>query len=137
MSRYVRSSVFVLIVLAGGWSQAEAQSACNRACLRTMLDQYLNAVIKHNPAAAPLVVGFRQTENAVNVRLGNGVWKTVTGLGKAQRRYFDAVTGQAAYYGTVEEGSNTAIVTIRVRVDARDMTRPSLATLVGDRLRRA
>jgi hypothetical protein len=61
---------------------ASAQTTCDRACLRTMLDQYLNAVVKHDPAAAPLVVGFRQTENAINVRPGNGVWKSVTGLGK-------------------------------------------------------
>jgi hypothetical protein len=105
---------------------ASAQSAqgCDRACLRTMLDQYLAAVVKHDPAAAPLVVGFRQTENAINVRAtnGNGVWKTVTGLGKVQRRYLDPVSGQAAYYGTVEEGSETAIVTVRVRVENRKLT---------------
>jgi hypothetical protein len=87
-----------------------------------MLDQYLAAVVKHDPAAAPLVVGFRQTENSINVRPGNGTWKTVTALGKVQRRYLDPVTGQAAYYGTVEEGSNTAIVTIRVRVENRQLT---------------
>jgi hypothetical protein len=87
-----------------------------------MLDQYLAAVVKHDPAAAPLVVGFRQTENAVNVRPGNGVWKTVTGLGKMQRRYLDPVSGQAAYYGTVEEGSGTPIVTVRVRVENRQLT---------------
>ena len=72
--------------------------------------------------AAPLVVGFRQTENAINVRPGNGVWKSVTGLGKVQRRYLDPVTGQAAYYGTVEEGSDTAVVTVRVRVENRKLT---------------
>jgi hypothetical protein len=87
-----------------------------------MLDQYLAAVIKHDPATAPLVVGFRQTENAINVRPGNGVWKTVTGLGKVQRRYLDPVSGQAAYYGTVEEGSETPIVTVRVRVENRKLT---------------
>jgi hypothetical protein len=87
-----------------------------------MLDQYLAAVIKHDPAAAPLVVGFRQTENAINVRPGNGVWKTVTALGKVQRRYLDPVTGQAAYYGTVEEGGSTAVVTVRVRVENRQLT---------------
>ena len=103
-------------------SPVSAQQACDRACLRSMLDQYLNAVIKHDPAAAPLVVGFRQTENAINVRPGQGVWKTVTGLGKVQRRYLDPVTGQAAYYGTVEEGSETPIVTIRVRVENRKLT---------------
>jgi hypothetical protein len=102
-------------------AQSGSQS-CDRTCLRAMLDQYLNAVVKHDPAAAPLVVGFRQTENAINTRPGNGVWKTVTGLGKVQRKYFDPVTGQAAYFGTVEEGSETAIVTIRVRVENRKLT---------------
>jgi hypothetical protein len=101
---------------------ASAQEACDRTCLRTMLDQYLTAVVKHDPTAAKLVVGFRQTENAINVRPGNGVWKTVTGLGKVQRRYLDPVSGQAAYYGTVEEGSSTAVVTVRVRVENRQLT---------------
>jgi len=113
------------MVIAASVVPASAQSgsqSCDRACLRTMLDQYLNAVVKHDPAAAPLVVGFRQTENAINVRPGNGVWKTVTGLGKVQRKYFDPVTGQAAYFGTVEEGAETAIVNIRVRVENRKLT---------------
>ena len=79
------------LLLLGGAGRASAQAACDRACLRTMLDQYLEAVVKHDPKAAPLVVGFRQTENAVNVAPGNGVWKTVTGLGKMQRRYLDPV----------------------------------------------
>jgi hypothetical protein len=122
MLRYLGLIVSGVVVLAASATQVSAQNACDRACLRTMLDQYLAAVVKHDPAAAPLVVGFRQTENAINVRPGNGVWKTVTGLGKVQRRYLDAVTGQAAYYGTVEEGSATAIVTVRVRVENRQLT---------------
>src|SRR5688572_29372977 len=114
---------FILGVMAiAGATDAPAQTACDRACLRTMLDRYLSAVVKHDPGAAPLVIGFRQTENAINVRPGNGVWKTVTGLGKVQRRYLDPVSGQAAYYGTVDEGSSTAIVTVRVRVEKRQLT---------------
>ena len=122
MSRYVRWFVVGALMMASGATQAAAQATCDRACLRTMLDQYLAAVVKHDPSAAPLVVGFRQTENAINVRPGNGTWKTVTGLGKVQRRYLDATSGQAAYYGTVEEGSSTAIVTVRVRVENKQLT---------------
>src|SRR6186713_204450 len=110
------------MVVAGAAAPASAQQACDRTCLRTMLDQYLTAVIKHDPAAAPLVVGFRQTENAINTRPGQGVWKTVTGLGKVQRRYLNPVSGQAGYYGTVEEGSETPIVTVRVKVENRKLT---------------
>jgi hypothetical protein len=115
--------IVTVVAITVGALPAPAQTqACDRACLRTMLDQYLAAVVKHDPAAAPLVVGFRQTENAINTRPGNGVWKTVTGLGKVQRRYFDTVTGQAGYYGTVEEGASTAVVTVRVRVENRRLT---------------
>jgi len=114
--------VAILGAIAGGTTAAQGQAACDRACLRGILDQYLNAVVKHDAAAAPVVVGFRQTENAINTRPPNGVWKTLTALGKVQRRYFDAVTGQAAYFGTVEESDSTAIVSVRVRVENRKVT---------------
>jgi hypothetical protein len=122
MRRYLYWFVAGALVSAGGAATTSAQSDCDRACLRTMLNQYLAAVIKHDPAAAPLVVGFRQTENAINVRPGDGVWKSVTGLGKVQRRYLDPVSGQAAYYGIVEEGAGSAIVTARIRVERRKLT---------------
>ena len=79
----------VFLAMAG--SAFAAVGDCDRACLKGMLDQYLNAVIKHDPAAAPLFIGFRETDNAVVTRPGTGVWKTVTGLGKMQRRYIDPV----------------------------------------------
>src|SRR5688572_17022274 len=119
--RWLLPVLAAALVVAGSAGEASAQ-ACDRACLRTLLDQYLNAVIKHDPKAAPLIVGFRQTENALNVRPGNGIWKTMTGLGKMQRRYFDPVTGQAGYYGLVEEGSSVAVVTVRLRVQNRRLT---------------
>ena len=50
------------------------------------------------------------------------MWKTVTGLGKLQRRYLDPVSGQAGYFGIVEEGSTSAIVTVRVKVEDRKIT---------------
>jgi hypothetical protein len=83
----------------------------------------MNAVIKHDSSAAPLSVGFRQTEDAVVVRAGmGGTWKSVTGLGKLQRHYVDPVTGQAAYFGTVQEGTEEAIVTVRVKVENRKIS---------------
>ena len=123
MVRSGRLILCVALLSIGGASSANAQATCDRACLRTMLDQYLNAVIAHDPAKATLVLGFRQTENAINVRPGQGgVWKTVTGLGRVQRRYFDPVTGQVGFYGIVLEGSDEAVVTVRLRVENRKLT---------------
>jgi hypothetical protein len=121
MSRFMRWAACGALIFVA-CDSALAQNACDRTCLGGMLDRYLGAVVAHDPSKAPLVVGFRQTENALNVPQGKGVWKSVTALGKVQRRYFDPVTGQAGYYGTVMEGNETAIVTVRLRVENRALT---------------
>jgi hypothetical protein len=120
--RLVQAGLMAVAVVLGGTTDVSDQAACDRSCLRSMLDRYLGAVVKHDPKAAPLIVGFRQTENAVNVAPGNGVWKSVTGLGKMQRRYVDPVSGQAGYYGLIEEGSSVALATVRLRVQNRRLT---------------
>jgi hypothetical protein len=122
MSRFVQLAACAALATLGADEAVVAQAACDRDCLGAMLDRYLEAVVAHDPSQAPLVVGFRQTENAINVAPGRGVWQSVTALGSVQRRYFDAVTGQAGYYGTVVEGTETAVVTVRVRVENRELT---------------
>jgi len=109
--------------LIGLLAVASAHGAtCDRSCLKTTLDQYLNAVVQHNPLGAPLSVGFRQTENAMVRRPGTGLWVSAKSLGKLQRRYFDAESGQAGYFGTLEEETVTAIVTVRLKVEDRKIT---------------
>jgi hypothetical protein len=122
MIRLVRSAAGVLCLLLGHATTLAAATDCDRTCLKSTLDQYLNAVIKHDPSAAPLAAGFRQTENAIVVRPPTGAWKTVTALGKVQRRYLDPITGQAGYFGIVEEGSDSSVVTVRLKVENRKIT---------------
>jgi hypothetical protein len=111
------------LLLFGFFALASAYGAgCDRACLKGVLDQYLNAVVQHNPAAAPLTVGFRQTENAMVRRPGTGIWVSAKALGKMQRRYFDAESEQAGYFGTLEEESGTAVVTVRLKIDDRKIS---------------
>jgi hypothetical protein len=114
--------VLIVVTVLTYFNAYGAANICDRTCLRNALDQYLNAVVKHDPASAPLLPGFRQTENAIVVREGTGLWKTVTALGKVQRRYLDPVSGQAGYFGTVEESGEPAIVTVRVKVEGRRIT---------------
>lgn len=95
---------------------------CDRACLTTSLDQYLKAVVKHDPASAPLFRGYRHTENAILKKLGDGAWKSITGIGPVDRRYFDPSTGQAAFFGVMNEGAEATVVTARIRVENRKIT---------------
>lgn len=117
MQRLLLIGCFAIFALGSAYG-----AGCDHACLKGMLDQYMNAVAQHNPGGAPLAVGYRQTENAVVVRPGMGIWKTATALGKLQRKYFDTETGQAGYFGTLEEGSGTDIVTVRLKIDDRKIS---------------
>jgi hypothetical protein len=122
MKPIVRSicwSVAWLSVAFATHAHAASAGACDRACLRSLLDQYLSAVLAHDPAKAPLAAGFRQTENAAAVARGKGVWKSLTGRGKLQRFYMDPVNQSAGFYGTLREGEDGVIVTLRVQVSDR------------------
>jgi hypothetical protein len=113
----------LLVGFFGMFALGSAYGAgCDRACLKSTLDQYLNAVVKHDPAAAPLSVAYRQTDNAMVQRPGTGIWVSAKALGKVQRRYFDIETGEAGYFGTLEEETGTAIVTVRLKVSDHKIT---------------
>jgi len=89
---------------------------CDRLCLNGHLNSYLDAVIANEPSAAALTYGFRQTENAVVIPNGAGVWSSVTGLGELQRRYYDPVAGTAGFFGVLDEDGKPAIAALRLKV---------------------
>ncbi len=95
---------------------AMAQEVCDRACLGGKLDQFLEAVVANDPDKAGLWVGYRQTQNALLIAPGEGIWATNSGLGALDRRYFDPATGQAEFFGTMKEGDETAIVSLRIKL---------------------
>ena len=110
--------MLALLGLAAGLALHSAASAadCNRDCLKKHLDGYLEGLTGHQPEAAGLWIGFRQTENAVAIPEGEGLWRHATALGSIQRRYFDPVQGQAGYFGTLKLGDEEAVVALRLRV---------------------
>lgn len=122
MSRINRWAACAALIFIGGCAAPPATDSCDRACLRAALDSYLDAVVANDPSRAPLAIGVRQTVNAINIAPGMGVWQSVTGLGDVQRKYFDPVTGQAGFYGTLKEGEATPIATIRLRVEKGEIT---------------
>lgn len=120
---------WVCMVTAGlsmGWLFSGAASAseasCDRACLHKVLDQYLDAVFKHDPTAAHLASNARATVNAAPLANGSGIWQSLSGYGSVQRRYFDPTTGQALYFGLMDESGQTDIVAVRVKVERHRVT---------------
>jgi hypothetical protein len=113
-----------LVLLMGLSASAHAAAAadCDRGCLRELLDRYLGAVFKHQPALAPLAGDHRATENGAVLSNGTGIWTSAKGLGALGRRYFDVSSGQAAYFGLLEEGDAPAIVSLRLRIEKRSIS---------------
>jgi hypothetical protein len=95
---------------------ASAHEPCDRACLKSALDNYMDAVFKHSPSKAHLAPHAKATVNAAPLANGDGIWKTATGYGAIQRRFLDPVSSQAAYFGEIKEADETAIISLRVKV---------------------
>lgn len=104
-------------------SSAEAVTAkCNRTCLRALMDQYLSAVFQHDPSRAGLAEGAKTTVNNVEIKDGEGVWRTVTGYGRVRRVYADPATGGAVFFGHLAEGAAEGVASVRIKVSARKIT---------------
>jgi len=99
-----------------------AATSCDRACLKEVTQSYLQALIKHDPKAAPLASNIRYTENAADVVPGSGLWKSATALGEFQRIYVDTVQGQTGFFGLINEQDVPAIVSMRLKIVDRKVT---------------
>ena len=122
MTTSYRLSSAVLGASALLLSNVVAASDCDRACLTQTLNQYLSAVVMHDASKAPLAANFRSTENAREVKVGEGTWQSVKALGEVQRRYADPTSHQVGYFGIVQEEIGPAIVSLRLKVVDRKVT---------------
>jgi hypothetical protein len=92
------------------WTRAELYAAA---------ETYLSALVAHDVAALKLAPGAVFTENNVQIRLGDGLWNTIT----ARRDYYDLkcadlTTGQVSWIGIIEERGHPAIMMMRLAVTA-------------------
>jgi hypothetical protein len=97
-------------------AQAAATPTCDRACLYGVLDAYLAALRAHDPQKVRWSAHPRHTENNVELRPGDGLWGTITGLDDYEMRFADPATGGVAIFGVVEETTTRSPYTLRLKV---------------------
>jgi hypothetical protein len=101
-------------------SAAQGGSApigCDRACLYGFLDQYLAALVAKDPARLPWAAHVKFTENNVVLQVGDGLWGTISARGADDVRAADTETGQAAYFGVVDERGSQAFFGLRLKIE--------------------
>jgi hypothetical protein len=101
---------------------AQSAAACDRACLAGVMTAYLESLVAHDPKIAPLASAVRFTEDAKELPVGEGLWKTATKLRPFRTDFLDPQTGTAAVHTVVEESGTPVLLAARLRVAGRRIT---------------
>ncbi|HEY4342025.1 MAG TPA: hypothetical protein VGM97_18930 [Steroidobacteraceae bacterium] len=89
--------------------------ACDRDCLHGLMDQYLAALVAHQPDQIKTTPDVKFTENTNRMKLGDGLWQTIGALGTFKLYVEDPSSAQVAFYGSVKENGATALLGVRLK----------------------
>ena len=107
--------------------QADA-SKCDRQCLESLVNQYLEAMVAHDTSKAPFADNARYTENADEIPLAGiskGLWTKATGLTDYKFYIADPEAGQVAFVGlikTKDHEEKPVLLSIRLKVENKQIT---------------
>jgi hypothetical protein len=94
---------------------------CDRACLESFVDRYLDALTAHDPQKLPMTQRVKNTEDGVRIEPGDGLWGTALAKGTYRLFVTDTDTGQVAFLGTMQEGRASApkpiIIAVRLKIE--------------------
>jgi hypothetical protein len=124
-----KTFAFAMAVSLLGISQAAtAADQCDRACLTGLLTQYVDAIVAHDSSKLPLAENPRYTEDSKPVKLGEGLWKTVTAKGTFRHDYLDVKKQVAATHVELREGAAPVLYSVLLHVTNRKIS--GIETLV-------
>jgi len=101
---------------------AQSATSCDRACLAGIMTAYLDSLVARDATKAPLAPNVRFTEDAKELRVGEGLWKTATKVRAFRTDFLDAKTGTAATHAVLEESGMPVLLAARLKVDGRKIT---------------
>ncbi|MEY4762281.1 MAG: hypothetical protein RLZZ200_2137 [Pseudomonadota bacterium] len=107
---------------------ATTGTGCNRECLETFVERYLDAVAANRPDKVPLATGVRFTEDGQPLVIGDGLWNTLRAKGSYRLFVTDVAAGQVAVLATIEEDHRDpakgtgALLALRLKVKQLQIT---------------
>jgi len=124
---WAAAALAALALATAGPAMAEVQAAsgsgppapthCPRACMIGVMDQYIDALVRHDPSGLPLSKGVRFTENTEEIRIGEGLW---IGASKGPTTFkvyaVDPASSQVVFYGVMEERGKPIQIAIRLKL---------------------
>ena len=99
-----------------------AAESCDRDCLRGFITRYLEAMVAHSPAGLPVSPTMRFTEDTVDLKLGDGLWKQASKVRPYRLDILDVAQGVAASQVVVEEAGMPVMLMLRLKVVNRTIS---------------
>jgi len=96
--------------------------ACDRACLDGFVDQYLAALVAHDPSHLPLAKGVKSTETGQSVPLGEGMWLSADQIGIYRMRFDDPTTSEAGIFALTDEHGLPGVLALRLKVQSQKIS---------------
>lgn len=110
-------AAILVIFFSGILSSCSGDKQLDRPALVSLMEQYLDALVKHDPALVPLAADVKLVENTEVTPIGKGLWETATG-GPTQFKIFiaDPVEGQVGFLGVIEENEKPTLLSARLKI---------------------
>ena len=128
VTRSVRAALLAAAVMLGGWTApAPAQVAadrgsCGRDCLQGIGESYLAALVAHDARRAPVSADVRYTENGVELRIPDGLWRTASKVGDYRLYVADPETGTVAFFASMYENGSPLLLAARLKIENKLIT---------------
>jgi hypothetical protein len=91
--------------------------------MTALTDQYLAALVTHDPSGLPLSRGVRFTENTAEIRVGDGLWVGASEAPSTFKIYaVDPASNQVGFYGVMKENGRPLIISLRLKIIDGEIT---------------
>ena len=110
------------IVVMPAWAANKIPVNCQRECLISVMNQYLQALVSRDRSELPLAKEVKFTENGQIMDVGDAHWNTVTALGRYQHYIADPQGQAVGFVGSISESGNPHILATRIKIENREIT---------------
>ena len=90
---------------------------CDRTCLNKTVDEYLAAMVAHDPSRVHFSARVKFVQNTVPKEPGEGFWKTASAVPTTFKIYIpDPVAEQVGFMGMMMEGDKPVQLGLRLKI---------------------
>ncbi len=138
----VAAMLIAAVTICPSLVQAETPINCRiRSCYDRLVDDYLAALVAHDPSRIAFAPDARFVENLKATKIGDGLWTSASAPPTTFKIYVpDPVSGQVGFMGVMQEAGKPVLLGLRLQVFeghiieaehviARDLSAADLANL--------